>query len=1164
MIDFDIPEYLKSIKGQGPPYKCPACEKQYKSTIGLQYHLKNHDRDPSTPATPATPTAKKRKKGKNTPKIKSNNKNKSPSTPIENQIIFDDAQNLILKVKGKTIPLPIDEDIPLIDMQVYEKMTAHSNYEIEDIEPPKEPIISLPEAIYRPVNDYVIVDAPPKPTGYIRFIEKTPEELDGEIEYDVDEEDTTWLDMINDKRSETNLNVIPVETLELLIDRLEKESYFQAASNGQAVSIIDEDAICCICMDGECQNTNVILFCDMCNLAVHQDCYGVPYIPENQWLCRQCLQSPSKPVQCKLCPNSGGAFKQTDTSEWAHVVCALWIPEVRFANTVFLEPIDSIDCIPPARWRLVCYICKQKTGACIQCNKNYCYSAFHVTCAQYAGLCMRMETVKSNDGQMMVQKMAFCDQHTPSNYGSEKSPIENEKAREECRNKMKLARKMLAKKRSSAPIILIPTIPTERVQEISNLVNFKKKDQFMQRLIAYWTLKRQFRNGVPLLRRLQTSTTSSHSRGGLEGSPDAKELYKQLKYWQHLRQDLERARLLCELVRKREKLKMVLIKITEECVMTEIDPLGTAMHKIIDQLVQRDSLEIFLEPVDVTEVPDYANVIKNPMDLGTMREKLKTGGYDGLDDMEADFSLMIRNCLLYNNKETIFYKMGVKMKEQGSSIFKQARKELERSGLIEAPIADGELVKIIDKEMKEIVTKPASVEGIKKLEQLQSKANSIKHHLAKAKKMKIIKMEVIKMKKLLNRGRKSAASTESEESQSDGESSGSDDKDKDELKTPTMSPLKSSALSTTTSPLSSGVNRRNAVLFTRKQQVLKRPELPDLSSMMKSDSLLGSLSSRLDELKPKQDEKKRGRGRKLGWRKHPAAASNSLECTPSTSRNAIDSTPKSMLLTPTILPNTSITLETPKFDARIPDSFRLYRGQGSNSENSEQSEFSDSCTSCEFSESYTNSEYGSSGSENASDSEIGSDNNSDSGSFNQPENADEDSQGTATTTTRTSADKKDEESRLSESDDETEPVASTSSGAMRAYANAQSGKLKPLQLVWAKSRGYPWYPALIIDPSIPKGFVHNSVPLPCPPDNVLTLRKNQTSDDFLVLFFDTKRTWQWLPSSKLELLGIHKSIDESKLSESKKPTLRKAVKKAYEEALHYQSQVTKKKPEGKL
>lgn len=119
---------------------------------------------------------------------------------------------------------------------------------------------------------------------------------------------------------------------------------------------------------------------------------------------------------------------------------------------------------------------------------------------------------------------------------------------------------------------------------------------------------------------------------------------------------------------------------------------------------------------------------------------------------------------------------------------------------------------------------------------------------------------------------------------------------------------------------------------------------------------------------------------------------------------------------------------------------------------------------------------------------------------------------------------------------------------------SDAGEYEPLQLVWAKCRGYPWYPALIINPTIPKGYVYNGVPLPTPPKDVLELRKDKTEPVYLVLFFDAKRTWQWLPPNKLERLGVNDKLDKAKLTESRKQS--KAVRKAYDDALHYNSQVT--------
>jgi Transcription factor PAP1/PHD-finger len=61
-----------------------------------------------------------------------------------------------------------------------------------------------------------------------------------------------------------------------------------AAPNGRSVLGEGEDSKCAICGDTDCENGNAIVFCDGCDVAVHQICYGVPYIPAGQWFCRKC------------------------------------------------------------------------------------------------------------------------------------------------------------------------------------------------------------------------------------------------------------------------------------------------------------------------------------------------------------------------------------------------------------------------------------------------------------------------------------------------------------------------------------------------------------------------------------------------------------------------------------------------------------------------------------------------------------------------------------------------------------------------------------------------------------------------------------------------------------------------------------------------------------
>lgn len=62
-----------------------------------------------------------------------------------------------------------------------------------------------------------------------------------------------------------------------------------------------------------------------------------------------------------------------------------------------------IECnneLQQSRWALICVLCRERVGACIQCSIKTCKTAYHVTCAFKYGLEMKaiIEDEMADDG----------------------------------------------------------------------------------------------------------------------------------------------------------------------------------------------------------------------------------------------------------------------------------------------------------------------------------------------------------------------------------------------------------------------------------------------------------------------------------------------------------------------------------------------------------------------------------------------------------------------------------------------------------------------------------------------------------------------------------------------------------------------------------------------
>lgn len=202
VMNLNLELFCENLKATKPPYECPidGCGKIYKSYAGIQFHLYHYDHDnPDGGLSPNSmpPSSPGRHLGA----LQHRQGGTSASSVHHDALDGDNSLWVEVDLSGCTYKINIHEPLVLINdetTETFEKDSMEKNRLVPkdisglhkvDSNGAVSPSIKLPEAHFKVLDDYIQPsEVPPKPSNYYRFIEKTQEEIEDEVEYDLDEE----------------------------------------------------------------------------------------------------------------------------------------------------------------------------------------------------------------------------------------------------------------------------------------------------------------------------------------------------------------------------------------------------------------------------------------------------------------------------------------------------------------------------------------------------------------------------------------------------------------------------------------------------------------------------------------------------------------------------------------------------------------------------------------------------------------------------------------------------------------------------------------------------------------------------------------------------------------------------------------------------------------
>ena len=100
------------------------------------------------------------------------------------------------------------------------------------------------------------------------------------------------------------------------------------------------------------------------------------------------------------------------------------------------------------------------------------------------------------------------------------------------------------------------------------------------------------------------------------------------------------------------------------------DLLKKELLSLVHKVQEKQFAWCFREPVDTTEVTDYLEMIKDPIDLRTMERRVRKGDhYKSKHQLYADMMKMVNNCKMYNGEGSSYYACAVDLEKYLSTLF---------------------------------------------------------------------------------------------------------------------------------------------------------------------------------------------------------------------------------------------------------------------------------------------------------------------------------------------------------------------------------------------------------------------------------------------------------------------------------------------------------------